>query len=412
LALIGHVDLISRLSIRGWAADSDDIERVILVNIIINDEIKCVLSAHVDRPDLAKTGQHGSGKRGFVHYFSPALPTDDRFEIIIQFLDTKETLPNGEAILECFISQKLDEFLQKWAARSLPPVFVTGLPRSGTTLLMSKLQNHSAISVIGSYPFEYKLATYYGNVLRILQLPGNHEKSMHQNDLNQKYHSVGFNPFYYDLFLSDFNNIDTAIYLYNNIATDEIKAVFAEIVRKFYLSASWDKNNLRPRYFGEKLDIATMTRPLVLSMFAPAKEIVLIRDLRDIYCSQRSYFKAETTVVNELREQGKIISQIYTSRTDNILFIKYEDLILDEATVMARIWEFLALLPPKTHETSTNNALFTLHATAASPKESIGRWKRDLDPQDQQVCDREFADFLWQFGYNSLVEPSRTPPGA
>jgi len=39
------------------------------------------------------------------------------------------------------------------------------------------------------------------------------------------------------------------------------------------------------------------------------------------------------------------------------------------------------------------------HQTSGGPAESIGRWKRDLDPGIQKVCEDEFGAALREFGY-------------
>jgi len=39
------------------------------------------------------------------------------------------------------------------------------------------------------------------------------------------------------------------------------------------------------------------------------------------------------------------------------------------------------------------------HRTSGSPKESIGRWRRDLPAGLSAVCQQAFGDILKEFGY-------------
>jgi hypothetical protein len=44
--------------------------------------------------------------------------------------------------------------------------------------------------------------------------------------------------------------------------------------------------------------------------------------------------------------------------------------------------------------------LFATHATSASVEASIGRWRRELSPQQKRLCADIYGDFLRQFGYD------------
>jgi hypothetical protein len=52
--------------------------------------------------------------------------------------------------------------------------------------------------------------------------------------------------------------------------------------------------------------------------------------------------------------------------------------------------------------------LFKEHATTDSPRESVGRWKRELSTSQQDLCAAAFANFLTQFGYDESASSSKT----
>jgi len=74
---------------------------------------------------------------------------------------TKFTNDVIEVFNKDFLSQKFS-----WASQSKLPLFIVGMPRSGTTLLASILSNHAAIATAGELPDMADYAIHLGEMLK------------------------------------------------------------------------------------------------------------------------------------------------------------------------------------------------------------------------------------------------------
>jgi len=79
--------------------------------------------------------------------------------------------------------------------------------------------------------------------------------------------------------------------------------------------------------------------------------------------------------------------------------IRYEDLIREPVRTHGLISEFLGLDLLSTSETS-NDAIPASHRTSESPGVSIGRWRRELTPEQIRACNGEFSLFMQAFEYS------------
>jgi Sulfotransferase domain len=133
-------------------------------------------------------------------------------------------------------------------------------------------------------------------------------------------------------------------------------------------------------------------------MFPKIKELALIRDLRDVVCSAKSSSgSAFDRVMDATKTAARQLIAIDAERDCSIMFLKYEDFVLDNAPIMAKVFRFLGLAPITSNQDSMN-ALFTTHATSTTPAASIGRWKLELTSEQTKKCE-EFSSFLEHFGY-------------
>jgi hypothetical protein len=77
---------------------------------------------------------------------------------------------------------------------------------------------------------------------------------------------------------------------------------------------------------------------------------------------------------------------------------RYEDLVRDLAAQAGRLEELLSVrLDPKA--VASDAALQDRHVSADSPKASIGRWRRELEPEMQKRLGHELADEMRALGY-------------
>ena len=85
------------------------------------------------------------------------------------------------------------------------------------------------------------------------------------------------------------------------------------------------------------------------------------------------------------------------SSSDTIL-IRYEDLIVNTRETLERIGAFIGLTALGSGVESDD--MFAGHGTSRSPSDSIGRWHRDLTPDEIARCEDRFGSFIERFQYD------------
>jgi hypothetical protein len=129
------------------------------------------------------------------------------------------------------------------------------------------------------------------------------------------------------------------------------------------------------------------------------REIVLIRDPRDLLCSAMAFWNlAAEEALDVLRSGLSRLARIIRNAGPDILVMRYEDLLLDPIGSRLAIAKFIGLEQPPQPAEATG-AFFEKHGTAGNPAASIGRWKRDLAPELIAACEASFGTFMRDFNY-------------
>ena len=84
-----------------------------------------------------------------------------------------------------------------------------------------------------------------------------------------------------------------------------------------------------------------------------------------------------------------------------MIFIKYEDLILQKENTLARIGDFLGLGHALAPDIESDGILFKKHGTSADASSSVGRWKAELKDEEIRIFEDQFAEFFTTFDYGS-----------
>src|SRR5208283_5118771 len=128
--LTGHVDVIERGFVAGWAADDQQPAVPVSVCVFVNGQRYAQLRCDLNRPDLAKTDWSGATRHGFRFDFDPPLPSRLDLRISVRFATTGTIVPSGERALPSDNSEA-----------QLKPILITAPGRSGTTMLMEHLSH-------------------------------------------------------------------------------------------------------------------------------------------------------------------------------------------------------------------------------------------------------------------------------
>ena len=401
----GHVDFISRHMAQGWALNNTDSDRCIDILIILDGSEICRVTANVPRPDVATAMGLQSALHGFSAHFPRQLDSTVAHEIQIRFADTGSLLPNGEQRF-----QRLDEYdsaSSLLAARDLElsALFVTHLPRSGSTLCMALLHRHPAVIVPEHYPFEVKPATYYARAARLLTEPADHKLSANPTEFMRSSMVLGFNPFNHFEFDNVFKNEQLRAHFFERSLRLSLFDALRKAATDYYKHLVADQNKYSARYFAEKCEAQGFfhgTRASDMALFPEARELLLIRDPRDILCSSLSYFRQPFSedFVQNLKNGCETILRIVSDNNARTLVVKYEELVFDQPSALKAIARHLNIdYSAWLGEPYQGDKLFKQHATAGSPQESVGRWKNELSESQKRSCNEGFATFLSEFGY-------------
>ena len=285
----------------------------------------------------------------------------------------------------------------------LVPILVRGTGRSGTTALMEALSADERIVFPRQYPFESRFLAYWYRLSCVAGAdrangPDWHETSVANPDLNR----IGPVPF------PDGLGIDRTS-LVQKLFLGAWEAFSSEIQR----SRAWNNGNGESRYYAEKTpeDVAAGVRA-----WMPVRELLLIRDPRDVFLSAASFnrktgrlrFGQEqapspaafaTRVCRDMRPLLQDFLQVRSG--EGPIGIRYEDLVLDRAAVLGRIYARLGLSMPQEGPGRVGRHLLQ-HATSRSPADSVERWRREMAPELREVFRAELADLLSGAGYDPI----------
>jgi hypothetical protein len=172
---------------------------------------------------------------------------------------------------------------------------------------------------------------------------------------------------------------------------------FREVILDYYEDVAKDQGTDYPIYFAEKALPELDARRGIRFMFPKVLEVVLIRDMRDVVCSSTS--SSGTSFDRALGANvtaAKQLLAIEDEQNPNIMFLKYEDFVLDNEKTIERLFQFCGLASIRSDDRGMSD-LFVTHATSSSPAASIGRWKKDLSVEQQQKCEifNPFFGSLW-----------------
>lgn len=385
--LVGHIDRIGADRIDGWAADTDKPDSVEDVIIYVDGKRTARIACDRLRPDLRDLRDYGRGLHGFTWEVSPPIPAYLLDRITVRFARSGTTVPNGDATPA--------------ACTGLQAILVTAPGRSGTTLMMHRLSRSPQVCVAETHPFEVRLMSYWSTVVTTLTGPADYERSMHPDRLEGDGLKVGANPFVHQAYAEALPTRTLATEYFATYVSRQLIDTARTAIREYYLRIMDDRPKPHAMFFAEKNNnLDRRTRDFARTLFANLKEIVLIRDPRDLLCSQMAYFRRDPeTTVGELTFATRELLRIKREEADRVLFVKYEDLILDAEHAHARLALHLGVEQSHVVNVKGEQAGFNSHATSESPTASIGRWNTQLTEQQRHQCDTNWQAFLSEFGY-------------
>lgn len=379
------------LPISGWVLGRN--EQVISVNLVYKSIVLQNTPVTLPRYDVARHYPNvpWAERCGFSSPIN-MLGIAPEFEILLQAV-----LQSGNR-LDLAVLQGRRQPLHSAFQPKLRPLLVTSWGRSGTVWMMHLLAQHPQIVVHQVYPYELRAFTYWMEML-----------------LN----SIPTDPFSKRPFIESLDTSQLRYWL-GRIYIERLAFFCQQGVEAIYQQIAKMQDKSEPVYFAEK-NLPSLIPMLMWELYPQAREIFLIRDLRDIVCSARAFsakhgykdFGYQFVTNDEeyiwwLRQVAMVFLESWQQRADKAILIRYEDLILYPVETLTTIFSYLGLdhtpskvqnIIQKAEKAAQESFELKNHRTSLNPKASIQRWRHELNPRLQKVCQEAFGDFLKEFGY-------------
>jgi hypothetical protein len=267
-------------------------------------------------------------------------------------------------------------------------------------MLMERLGQCPEVIVANCHPYEVRMLSYYAAAHRVLTMAADLKRSTHPDRLEGDGFFVGFNPFSAEDYEAAFEMKSRHDEFFSSFIPDETFRAFRRIITEYYTRNQDEQRKEHARFFAEKnnnLDV--LPRQFARAMFGPTKEIVLVRDPRDLYCSRMSYFKnvPERTLLQQVRWACTQLRKIHEAATPDMIFVRYEDIIQRNGAELMRLSGFLGF--ELKMDSTLDDTKFTVHGTSVSPASSVGRWRTQLSDAEIAMFDESGSEFFQIFGY-------------
>ncbi len=300
----------------------------------------------------------------------------------------------------------------------LQPLMVTSLGRMGTTRLMQLLREHPSIVVHSRYPYEARVLSYctfmfktHSEMMNLIQQV---DPFGYLSGFFGHLHPGYIRPIGYGAIDYQFRHRFELIY------TEQALASLQRSVDEFYLRLAAEQGKRGALFLAEKMYPGDIP-PQVWELYPGAREIILVRDLRDMICSVLAFNRKrgfvdfgrqcvstdEEYIETRVRAGAMRLLNSWKQRAGKAYLLRYEDLILNPEEALSGILRYLGLDdPPSVVEGVLKRASgdapeLRIHRTTPDPAASIGRWKREMSPEMQALCNDLLGEILREFGYTT-----------
>jgi Sulfotransferase family len=304
------------------------------------------------------------------------------------------------------------------SADSLQPLLVDYFTRDGSTLTMRLLASSPQIAVGAGYPYEHKYFAYlyrWAHLIEKTEWPGKVWNPMGLATLSQEKQMplMGAPPWKERELLDPAQGGE----LFSDYA---FRVLWEEFSRR--ATAQTRDRHKRPdaavRYYAEK---HLSTWQVDLSELPPVRVIAVLRDPRDTYVSITS-FAEKREKAGRKRSMGQQPGESHDAwlkrhlarQRDRLRWIRkamdsgdmpvvrYENLVLSLDEEARRLEEILGVeLDPAA--VAADEKMRATHVSASTPEASVGRWRREMDPELVKRFNDELGKELEALGFDTSV---------
>jgi hypothetical protein len=258
------------------------------------------------------------------------------------------------------------------------------------------------------------MSKYWVHLLKVLSEPGNLMESADYDSFNEIQWWVGANPF--NTLSVDCDDRRLVEWLAKHYV-DNLTAFVQAQIEQWYEAVALAQHKPDAVHFAEK-HVPGHIPLLIWELFPNAREVILVRDFRDMVLSIRAFNQKrgyagfglkdgedEEAYIGRLGDAATSLLRSWKARADRALLVKYEDLVREPAECVERIFAYLDVDASKkairraVEASYQQTAHLQGHRTTADINLSIGRWRREADFAFLRLCDDAFGEALEAFGY-------------
>ena len=299
---------------------------------------------------------------------------------------------------------------------ALQPIMLTTLGRSGSTWVTRLLGQHPEIATYGPFRFEPRAASYWMEVYGALTHPESYQQILAGELYGPEWWTGNRRS---EVCAPKAGTLEEWL---GTAQADALLPFCQERIEAFYREAAHlEKKGGTVKLFCEKFTTNSFVQPLLAGMYPGAREIVLVRDFRDMICSMFSYnekrghvgFGRDQVETDEefVRWWQGGVEQLlheWKARSETAYLLRYEDLVLAPRETLRALLEYLGVASeaPEIDELIRRATELTpraqkLHSTTSDAAVSVGRWKTDLDPSLSTAAEEAFGESLRELRYEA-----------
>jgi hypothetical protein len=296
----------------------------------------------------------------------------------------------------------------------IQPLLLTGLGRSGTTWVMRLLEQQPEVVLFRRYPYESRMSVYAMQMLKVLSEPPNVQTSPGRDAMTvETLQTIGPNPY----FGLPETGVEELRLFCGRTYPQELADFCCQSIQQWYERLAASQNQAGAKYFAEKA-VPNHVSWLMWELYPAMREIILVRDFRDLIASalafnakrgfvafSRNRVKSDAEYVELIGRRAADVLHAWKSRSPQACLLRYEDLIQHPHAELKRLLEYLQLdcsderVQSTLKQAGEDTPELQYHRTSASVESSMGRWKRDLPPHLQRLCEQKIGPVLHEFGY-------------
>lgn len=394
------------LDLRGWAVGTS--APAAHVDLLCDGRLLRRVPVDVERADVADAHPdvRHAARSGFFGTIG-ALVLPPRFELELEL-----ACEGGRRTPLAVVRGRRAPLVTAFEPR-LRPLVLTTLGRTGSTAVVRMLAAHPEVVAYRPFELEPRVATYWMGVFRALSDPASYRRQLSPTGAVDDLWWLGATPPLprpvRDPALEPWLDA-TAVAELAGLAQQRIEALYERVAAaQSRTDATW---------FVEKYR-ADAVPELVLELYPAAREVMLVRDFRDMVASMFSYNErrgragfrrgeAASDSEHVLTNVGPWVTAIadaWRRRAQRAHLLRYEDLVQRPAQTVQALLDHVGLdtsedaLEPMLASLASRDSGSEGHRTVADAAESIGRWRQDLSPEVAEACETALGPALEAFGY-------------